>query len=202
MFSVFMLQYFLFFCPLPHLGRVMLPPLPPHSLQLMDAQSSESVETEENSKLGLRLIWQGMSIGALSYLLRTILVCLTRCCDIYILNLIKIRPVREYNLERTCWYLLWQTTAPWQSKESTSYREPLGETTFCCLDVIRIPEWSCLPVPTYLAHHRPALYSDAKLSSGTKNQENEWCHRSSKKKSQDKGPVGQDWNLFLFAKSS
>ena len=63
MFSVFMLQYFLFFCPLPHLGRVILP-LPPHSLQLMDAQSSESAETEENSKLGLRLIWQGMSIGA------------------------------------------------------------------------------------------------------------------------------------------
>ena len=185
MFSVFMLQYFLFFCPLPHLGRVMLPlpPPPPRSLQLMDALSSESAETEENSKLGLRLIWQGMSIGAPSYLLRTILVCLTRCCDIYILNLIKIRPVREYNLERTrWWYLILQTTASWQSIESTSYREPLGDNILLS-GCDKNSRMVLLTSSNLRCSGRPALYSDAKLrSSGTKNQENEWCHRSSKKK--------------------
>ena len=102
MFSVFMLQYFLFFCPLPHLGRVRLPPsTPSRSLQLMDARSPESAETVAAHKLGLRLIWQGMSIGAL---LSPDNFGLFNALLWYILNLMKIRPVREYNLERT-WYL-------------------------------------------------------------------------------------------------
>ena len=165
--------------PPPGAGQVTPPP---RSLQLMDALSSESAETEANSKLGLRLIWQGMSIGAPSYLLRTILVCLTRCCDIYILNLIKIGLVREYNLERTCWYLILQTTASWQSKESTSYREPLGDNILLS-GCDKNSRMVLLTSSNLRCSGRPALYSDAKLrSSGTKNQENEWCHRSSKKK--------------------